>query len=88
MPIDTLLVEGRRTQRGHLKGRLLKAGLKRAVCERCGISDWREQPIELHLHHINGRRLDNRLENLQLLCPNCHSQTPNYSGRNCGREAA
>jgi 5-methylcytosine-specific restriction endonuclease McrA len=34
------------------------------------------------LHHINGDRLDNRLENLQLLCPNCHSQTSTYSGRN------
>lgn len=88
MPMRVLLVDGRRTQRGHLKSRLLKAGLKRAACETCGVSEWRGQPIELHLHHVNGRRLDNRLENLQLLCPNCHSQTPNYSGRNRRREAA
>ena len=39
------------------------------------------------LHHINGDRLDNRLENLELLCPNCHSQTETFAGRNGHRRA-
>ena len=43
------------------------------------------QPIKLELHHINGNHNDNRLENLQFLCPNCHSFTDNYRGKNQGR---
>ncbi|HEV3377193.1 MAG TPA: HNH endonuclease [Thermoleophilaceae bacterium] len=42
----------------------------------------RSQPLSMALHHVNGEGRDNRLENLALLCPNCHAQTPNFSGRN------
>jgi 5-methylcytosine-specific restriction endonuclease McrA len=63
-----------------LRKRLLMEGLKRNECERCGVSRWRGKPLSLQLHHINGDGHDNRLENLQLLCPNCHSQTENYGG--------
>lgn len=65
-----------------LKKRLLKEGLKENKCEICGITEWLGNPISLQLHHINGVNNDNRLENLQLLCPNCHSQTDNFAGRN------
>ena len=82
IPIQELLVAGRRTQRGHLKRRLLKAGLKENRCEDCGITEWRGKPLNMALHHVNGDGMDNRLENLKLLCANCHSQTPNYGGRN------
>jgi HNH endonuclease len=68
--------------RNHLKQRLLELGLKQNACEVCGGADWRGQPLSLALHHVNGRGQDNRLENLQLLCPNCHSQTENFGGRN------
>jgi hypothetical protein len=84
-PIDTYLVSGRHTNRSHLKRRLLATGLKQNRCERCGIESWLGEPLSMALHHVNGDGLDNRLENLVLLCPNCHAQTPNYSGR--GRRA-
>jgi DNA-binding transcriptional ArsR family regulator len=82
MPLDRLLVVGRKTGRGHLKQRLIKAGLKENRCEECGITEWRGKPLNMALHHVNGDGTDNRLENLRLLCANCHSQTPNYGGRN------
>jgi len=81
-PIETYLVEGRKVNRGHLKRRLIGDGLKENRCEDCGIDSWRGRPLSMALHHINGDGKDNRLENLQLLCGNCHSQTPNFSGRN------
>ena len=80
-PLAVYLVAGRRTNRTHLKMRLLAEGLKENRCERCGISDWLGEPLMVALHHVNGDGLDNRIENLVMLCPNCHSQTDNFSGR-------
>ena len=80
MPLDLLL--GKPRQRGHVKQRLIKLGLKQPWCELCGISEWRGAPLSLALHHVNGDGNDNHLENLQLLCPNCHSQTDTFAGRN------
>jgi Zn finger protein HypA/HybF involved in hydrogenase expression len=82
MPIAELLAAGTYRGRYHLKARLVSEGLKENQCERCGIRQWQDRPITLALHHVNGVRDDNRLENLQLLCPNCHSQTDTFAGRN------
>jgi 5-methylcytosine-specific restriction endonuclease McrA len=82
IPLTELLVSGRSTKRGHLKSRLLKAGIKQNRCEEFGLTEWRGRPLAMQLHHSNGDGRDNRLENLTLLCPNCHAQTPTYAGRN------
>jgi DNA-binding transcriptional ArsR family regulator len=81
MPLDELLIRSPRG-RHNLKLRLLGAGVKTAQCERCGLDEWRGAPLPLSLHHVNGDKHDNRLENLQLLCANCHSQTENFGVRN------
>ena len=81
-PIDAYLVVGRRTGRTHLKARLIQEGLKENRCEICGIKEWLGKPLSMQLHHLNGDGSDNRIENLQLLCGNCHSQTDTYGGRN------
>lgn len=65
-----------------IKRRLFKAGLLKNECYICGITDWRGNPITLQLDHINGRHTDNRLENLRILCPNCHAQTETFAGKN------
>lgn len=51
-------------------------------CENCGMETWLGQPITLEVHHKDGEHLNNELDNLQLLCPNCHSYTENWRGRN------
>lgn len=87
-PIERLLiVKAEAGGRWNLKRRLIADGLKQPRCERCGIDDWLGEPLTLALHHLNGDNRDDRLENLSLLCPNCHSQTENFAGRNRrGRE--
>jgi len=81
MPVEELLADPERC-RNHVKSRLLRAGLLENRCSACGLTEWQGQPLTIHLDHINGARSDHRLENLRMLCPNCHSQTPTYAGRN------
>ena len=83
IPVEKYLVKGSTISISKLREKLLKEGFKEHKCENpeCGLSEWHGKPIPLQLHHINGDRTDNRLENLQLLCPNCHAMTDNYCGR-------
>ncbi|MBR4977846.1 MAG: HNH endonuclease [Bacteroidales bacterium] len=80
--IDKILVKESTFQSYKLKNRLLNEGLKSHICECCGLKTWQDKQIPLELHHINGDNRDNRLENLQLLCPNCHALTDSYRGKN------
>lgn len=82
-PLDEALVVGRLTTSHRLKKRLFRAGLKAPACELCG---WEQRApdgrIPVELDHINGDRFDNRLENLRILCPNCHSLQSTHRGLN------
>jgi Zn finger protein HypA/HybF involved in hydrogenase expression len=68
-----------------LKVRLVREGYKEYKCEICGIDEWNGEKIGLELDHISGVRSDNSLNNLRLLCPNCHSQTHTFRGRNIAK---
>ena len=84
----------------HIRGKVLikkmvEEGVKERKCESCGLTEWKGEEIPLELHHIDGNHFNNDLDNLQLLCPNCHSLTDSYCGRKnktehkckeCGKE--
>lgn len=82
IPIAELLVKDSHRSTGNIKRRLIKEGLIKNECKKCGILEWCGQTLSLHLDHINGQRTDNRFTNLRLLCPNCHSLTDTYCGKN------
>lgn len=84
-PLSELLVQGRLVNSGVLKRRLIAEGLLVWQCAGCSLTEWQGEVVPLELDHVSGDRYDNRLENLRLLCPNCHALTPTYRGRNIGR---
>lgn len=87
-PLSEVLVKNSTwVNSNNLRKRLLKEGLKEHKCECCGNSEWMGKPIALELHHVNGIKDDLRIENLQILCPNCHAFTDNYRGKNSGMSA-
>ena len=83
--IEEYLKENSVVQSFKLKCRLIAEGLKEHKCECCGITEWNGNPAPIELDHINGNHNDNRLENLCILCPNCHAQTDTYRGKNKGK---
>jgi hypothetical protein len=78
---EVFLFNGSMIKSHLLKLKLVEDGLKEWRCESCQGTEWLGKPMPLELHHINGDRFDNRFENLQLLCSNCHALTDNYSGK-------
>lgn len=82
-PLSEILVENSSYNRNHLKNRLIKEKLLINNCYECGLGGvWNGKPLSLQLDHINGKNNDNRITNLRLLCPNCHSQTETFGARN------
>lgn len=69
-------------QSNKLRIRLLEEKVFEHKCYSCNLTEWLNKPIPLELEHINGKSSDHRLENLTLLCPNCHSFTDTYRGKN------
>ena len=97
--IKDYLVDGSKCSRHVLKRHLLSEGYKQNICEICGISEWNGKPLAMQIHHKDGNTHNNRLDNLMMICPNCHAQTENYRGKanvknerpkhyceDCGRE--
>jgi hypothetical protein len=81
-PIEELLVENSTCSRQNLKRRLFQEGLKEPRCEICGQDEnWRGRRMAMILDHINGVRNDNRIENLQIVCPNCAATLDTHCGR-------
>lgn len=82
LPLTNILIVNSDYSPSYLKKRLLKENLLRNECYECGQTpEWNGKKLTLQLDHINGTNNDNRLENLRLLCPNCHSQTETFAGR-------
>lgn len=84
--LERVLVEHSTYNRNTLKKRLLEEGLLKNECYVCGqLPIWNNLPLSLQIDHINGVSDDNRIENLRILCPHCHSQTDNFAGKNKAR---
>lgn len=83
IPLAAILVKNNYFQSFKLKRRLIAANLKSAKCEECGwAKKAKDGRVPLELDHANGDRMDNRLKNLRILCPNCHSLKPTHRGLN------
>ena len=85
--LEELLVSPSDKQSNKLRRRLLHDGVKPPVCEQCSLEHWNGLPIPLELEHCDGDKRNNTIQNLRMLCPNCHAQTNTYRGLNIGRVA-
>ena len=81
-PDESIFTENSFYSNEMVKGRIVKENKLQYKCAKCSIDSWQGETIVLDLDHINGDNTDNRLDNLRFLCPNCHSQTDTYKGRN------
>lgn len=82
--LDQFLVEGSNNYiySSHLRRMLIKESYFEEKCHNCNLNLWMGKRIPLDLHHIDGNRYNNRLENLTILCKNCHALTENWGSKN------
>lgn len=85
LSLAEILVQGSTYGSSRLRERLVAEGLLLPLCAECSLTEWRGERLPLHLDHINGDHTDNRLENLRILCPNCHSITKTWCNRSSRR---
>ena len=85
MSLIEYLANSQDIQSNKVRIKLLEEGYKEYKCECCGLKEWIGKPIPLELHHKDGNRNNNIIENFQLLCPNCHAFTDSYRGKNCAK---
>ncbi len=86
-PIEEFLVANRHVNSSPFKKRLLREGILAEICALCKIGPkWNGKDLVLQLDHINGDHKDNRLSNLRILCPNCHTQTSTFCTRNVKKD--
>lgn len=84
--LDGVLVESSTyVNINNLKNRLFREGVFEKKCQSCGGAEWMGKQMPLELEHVNGISSDHRMSNLKILCPNCHSFTPTYRGKNIGK---
>ena len=85
-PLDEVFCVESKVGNDYVRRAIDNLQLKEYKCEGCGIDSWQGQSLTLDLDHINGVSNDHRLENLRFLCPNCHSQTETFRGKNIGNK--
>jgi hypothetical protein len=73
--------DGKSISASQLRKKLIKQGIKDEKCENCDLSEWMNKPIPLELHHIDHNRFNNNIDNLKILCSNCHMQEHNYNNK-------
>ena len=81
-PIEDYLTNKTKINSHKLRIRLIEEGYFKSRCNKCGLESWLNNPIPLELHHKDGNKLNNALNNLELLCPNCHYFTETYKSKN------
>jgi hypothetical protein len=84
-PTEDYLSNKNKIHSFNLKNRLVKEGVFIWICTSCKQTEWMDHPIPLELDHIDGNHYNNNLNNLRLLCPNCHAMTPTHAGKNKGK---
>jgi hypothetical protein len=85
MLLEDYLLNSKDIQSNKVRIKLLKEGYKEQKCECCGLVEWLNRPIPLELHHKDGNRNNNCIDNYELLCPNCHAFTDSYRGKNVAK---
>lgn len=79
---NEIFVENSNLSSFKVKSHLFKRNIKKRICENCLNTNWLKNKIPLELHHKDGNPRNNKIKNLQILCPNCHAFTCNYRGKN------